>query len=363
MKTAKFLSRSVFLIFFICISLSSSAQIKAIGDFFAGGVDDAGKLFEAYMTPWANAIGTSLSGGWYNTAKPHKLGGFDITFTTNMAFIPDEDKTYDLAELGLSSNSVLTPGNTLAPTVAGEKIEGPEVTYNIGGYNIGSINTPMGTGVGLMLSPMAQIGLGLIKGTDVMIRLMPRMELGKYGSVSLWGVGGKHSIKQWIPALKKIPVLHLSVMGGYTQFNSSFNLSVEPEDLGGVIDRTSTVSFANQAMDLTIKSFTINALVSANLPVICFYGGLGIVNTKTELALTGFYPVPAVVAPSMEPEVNDNSAVENPFALEIENNDGKPTKPRLNVGIRLKLGVITIHGDYTYANYSNVTAGLGLSVR
>lgn len=363
MKTAKFISRSVFFISFICISLSSSAQIKSIGDFFAGGVDDAGKLFEAYMTPWANAIGTSLSGGWYNTAKPHKLGGLDITFTANMAFIPDEDKAFDLAELGLSANSVLSPGNTVAPTVAGEKTAGPEVTYNVGGYNIGSINTPMGTGVGLMVSPMAQIGLGLIKGTDVIVRLMPKMDIGKYGSVSLWGIGGKHSIKQWIPALKKLPVLHLSVMGGYTQFNSSFNLSVGPDNLGGITDNTVAVSFTNQTMDLTVKSFTLNALVSANLPVICFYGGLGIVNTKTELALNGFYPVPTVVAPSMEPEVNDNSAVENPFTLEIENNDGKPTKPRLNVGFRLKLGVITIHGDYTYASYSNVTAGLGLSIR
>jgi hypothetical protein len=367
MKTAKFFGKSVFFILFICFSLTSSAQIKTIGDFFAGGVDDAGKLFEAYMTPWANALGTSLSGGWYNTAKPHKLGGFDITFTANMTFVPDEDKTFDLAELGLSPNSVVTPGNSIAPTVAGEKTSGPPLTYRITAngtsYPIGEINTPQGTGVGLMAAPMGQIGLGLIKGTDVMIRLLPRMELGKYGSLNLWGIGGKHSLKQWIPAIKKIPFLYLSVMGGYTQFNSSFNLSVGPDDLGTVIDNTNTVSFANQTMDMTIKSLTFNALVSANLPVICFYGGLGIVNTKTELALSGYYPVPTVVTPADGPEVNDNSAVENPFDLEIENNDGKPTKPRINVGFRLKLGVITIHGDYTYANYSNVTAGLGLSVR
>ena len=50
-------------------------------------------------------------------------------------------------------------------------------------------------------------------------------------------------------------------------------------------------------------------------------------------------------------------------SLEIENNDGKPTKPRINVGMRLKLGPVTIHGDYTYAHYSNVTAGLGICFR
>ena len=152
-------------------------------------------------------------------------------------------------------------------------------------------------------------------------------------------------------------------MGGYTKFSSSFNLSVTPADLQITDNTTSAISFDDQSLDLTVKSFTVNALISANLPVVCFYGGLGIVNTKTDLALTGYYPVPTIVLPSTEPEVNNESAEEDPINLEIENNDGKPTKPRVNIGIRLKLGVLTIHGDYTYANYSNVTAGLGISIR
>ncbi|MFW5821360.1 MAG: DUF6588 family protein [Bacteroidota bacterium] len=36
---------------------------------------------------------------------------------------------------------------------------------------------------------------------------------------------------------------------------------------------------------------------------------------------------------------------------------------RLNIGMRIKLGVLTIHGDYTKANYSMVTAGIGISFR
>ena len=35
----------------------------------------AGKsLIEAYFSPFGNALGASLNNGWYNTAKPHKLG-------------------------------------------------------------------------------------------------------------------------------------------------------------------------------------------------------------------------------------------------------------------------------------------------
>ena len=44
-------------------------------------------------------------------------------------------------------------------------------------------------------------------------------------------------------------------------------------------------------------------------------------------------------------------------------NECRAIKPRFNIGLRLKLGPITIHGDYTKANYSNVTAGLGISFR
>jgi hypothetical protein len=367
MKRVKFLSKNYFLIIlFFSFSVSLSAQIKTVGEFFAGGVNDAGTLLEAYITPWANAIGTSLSGGWYNTAKPHKLGGFDITLTTNISFVPEDAKSFDLADLVLSDNVHLPSGSTVAPTVAGETTSGPALAYYVSGYEVASLHTPQGTGVGLMMSPMAQIGLGLIKGTEVNFRFFPNVELGKYGKLGLWGIGGKHSISQWIPAIDKIPVLNISLMAGYTKFSSSFNLSVTPDDISsfpGFDQTTNAVSFDNQSLDLTVKSFTINVLVSANLPVVCFYGGLGIVNTKTDLALTGYYPVPTIVLPSTDPVVNDNSVVKDPISLEIENNDGKPTKPRVNVGMRVKLGVITVHGDYTYASYSNVTAGIGISFR
>lgn len=364
MKRVKFLSKNFFLIILLfCFSFPLTAQIETLGEFFAGGVSDAGKMFEAYITPWANAIGTSLSGGWYNTAKPHKLGGFDITLTTNISFVPEDAKTFDLAVLGLSNNVQLPSGSTVAPSVAGETSEGPSLIYKVGGYEVATLPTPQGTGVGLMATPMVQLGVGLIKDTELNFRFLPNVNLLDFGKLRLWGIGGKHSIKQWIPALKKLPVLNLSLMGGYTKFSSSFNLSVDAEDIDLVDNTTAAISFSDQTLDLTVKSFTINVLVSANLPVVCFYGGLGIASTKTELALNGYYPIPAIVLPSTTPEVNDNSAEKDPLSLEIKNNDGKPTKPRINIGMRVKLGPVTIHGDYTYANYSNLTAGLGISIR
>ncbi|MCK7537016.1 MAG: hypothetical protein MZV63_41670 [Marinilabiliales bacterium] len=61
------------------------AQFSQIGSFMAGSVDAAEELFGAYISPYANGIGAGLSGGWYNTAKPHSTLGFDLTLTLNVA--------------------------------------------------------------------------------------------------------------------------------------------------------------------------------------------------------------------------------------------------------------------------------------
>jgi hypothetical protein len=105
-------------------------------------------------------------------------------------------------------------------------------------------------------------------------------------------------------------------------------------------------------------SHTANLLVSANLPVVCFYGGIGFVATKTNLKLEGDYPVVYIdgVTPSVQ-------AMVDPIDMEIKNQDGGVTKPRFNVGVRFKLAVVTLHFDYSWANFNVLTGGLGISIR
>ncbi len=350
-------------------SIGAHAQIRDFGSFMAGGVSDAQSLMEAYISPYANAFGASLNGGWYNTARVHKPGGFDLTFSANLSFVPTGDKTYDLSELGLSQDASFDPANSIAQTVAGSRDEGPALSYSreYGGndYTVASFNTPAGTGLGFVGAPTLQLGLGLVKETEIIGRYMPTLTFGKdkSSSLGLWGIGIKHSIKQWIPALKRIPVFHLSAMGGYTQMNFGTDMNIVPEMIGAIDQTTGAVSFEEQSFELAMKSFNANILVSANLPVVCFYGGVGLSSTKTTLDLTGYYPVPTVDPGTLEGVVTDESAVQDPFDLEITNKNGTTTSPRLNAGIRFKFAVITLHFDYTYASYSVASAGLGISFR
>ena len=57
------------------------------------------KLIEAYFTPMAESFGAGLNSGWYNTAKPHSLGGFDLTFTLNTVIIPNSAKTFNIEDV------------------------------------------------------------------------------------------------------------------------------------------------------------------------------------------------------------------------------------------------------------------------
>ena len=133
-----------------------------------------------------------------------------------------------------------------------------------------------------------------------------------------------------------------------------------------VVDNTSGIDWDGQNIDLLTQGHTANFLVGATLPVVSFYGGVGISITQTNLKANGYFPVPALNTDDvLNPytEVTNEYVEKEPLDIEIKNTDGGITAPRLNAGMRLKFTVVTIHADYTWANYSVVTVGLGISFR
>lgn len=374
MKKNKSLTKIIAFSFMILFSSTTIAQFSQVGAFMAGSAEDAEKLFEAYISPYANGMGAGLSAGWYNTAKSHKLGGFDVTVTLNTAIIPSADKTFDPTILGLGTSDdpdyfitdVRFSGDE-SPTAAGNKEAGSQVSYytEIGGteYELASFNLPKGSGFGYTPTPMIQLGLGTVKETDLIVRYSPELSIGSGGKVGLWGVGVKHSIKQWIPALKRLPVLEMSVMGGYTKLTSTTDINFMPSFYEDFSNDVNVIPYdesfySGQQMLLDVSNITANLLVSANLPIICIYGGVGISSSTTNLKLAGNYPFP-----DEHLVVDYDSAEKDPVDISIKSKDGSVTKPRLNAGFRLKFAVVTLHFDYTYADYSIATAGLGVTLR
>jgi hypothetical protein len=346
-----------------------TAQLTDMGRLLSGGADDGGKLLEAYLAPFPKAFGATLNAGWYNTAKPHSFPGFDLSFSFNVAFVPDDAKFFDLKDLGLS-NAAKIPSESVTPTFSGpsdgsrpmlrytETLNNQEVT-------LAEYTLPEGTGIGFIPAPTLQLGVGVPFGTDIIGRYTPEINLRDAGNMGLWGFGIKHSIDQWIPGLKRLPILNLSLMAGYTKFYTSANVSILPGNINAIDNTSPAVSFDNQKMDFGVGSFTANIVVSADIPFFTAYGGLGINSTTTNLKMSGWYPVPVINQANpvnMYTEVTDLSALKDPVDFSL-GGDYKGAQPRATAGVKLKLSLLQIHFDYTYSNYSVVTGGLGISFR
>jgi hypothetical protein len=343
------------------ISFNVNSQINEV-DFIKGGVNDAQLLFKEYLTPYANILGANLNGGWYNTAKPHKSLGFDVTISVSAAWAPTADRTFDLAAMALQGSPL--GSSTITPTIAGASDDNrPELRYATEyaseEIEIARFRMPNGTGVNTLPLPMGQLGIGLPFGTEITGRYLPNIDFGNAGNIGLWGVGIKHSIIQWIPGLKRLPILDITAQGGYTKLLTYANLVFTPEDLDAD-DLTSPDPFRykGQRLEMGVEAFTVNLIVSQTLPVITFYQGIGYSSSNTNIALIGNFPFLSLDN-SGNKVVTDNDIISDPFNAEIQN-----TKDlRLNAGVRIKLGVFTIHADYTKANYSVATAGVGISFR
>jgi hypothetical protein len=77
--------------------------------------------------------------------------------------------------------------------------------------------------------------------------------------------------------------------------------------------------------------------------------------------LTGKFPLPRVntAISTTQPVYEDAGVLKNFSPMEIKSFSGL----RANIGLRVKLAVITIHADYTKAQYNVISTGFGVTFR
>lgn len=342
------------------------AQLPTL-DFVYGYTNDAKLLLQEYIRPYANIMGANLNAGWYNTAEPHKLGGFDVTATFSIAYAPPSALSYNLSTLpGLRAE--VDGATTIAPTAAGDMEVRPELVYTavvdnpVSGvpetYELARVTHPNGGGLDWLPMPMAQASIGLYKGTDLTLRYVPELRLGDYGRIGLFGIGGRHSISQWIPVLNRIKFINIAVQGGYTKLSTSAHLDMQPI---AEVPMANPPNFNDQFLKMDVSGWTVNLIASQSIPIITVYEGIGYANSLVDLALTGKYPINTLVTEEGDDFGKTTYVVaEDPIeGLEFENFRNL----RLNAGLRIKLGVLTLHYDFTRTLYSTHTAGIGISFR
>jgi len=86
------------------------------------------------------------------------------------------------------------------------------------------------------------------------------------------GVGGRHSISQWIPVIKEIKLLDIALQGGYTKVTSSVNVNVEPWMYRS---DPPEADWDDQFVVQQVAGWTLNLIASQTLSVVTFYEGIG----------------------------------------------------------------------------------------
>ena len=300
------------------------AGLIGFSSFGQTATEDGKSLIEAYVSPLGYSLGAALNNGWYNTAKPHKLGGFDVTITANIVMIPEESKSFNISE---SNGNTFSGGET--PTILGDG-DGSQVTYL-------GVTSPMPKGLNIPVIPlpMLQAGVGLIKGTELDFRYMPELPIGSAGKVGLLGVGLKHDILQWLPIVDKIPI-DLSIQAGYTKLSSEIEL-IDP-----------TPENIDPQANLDVSATTVNLILSKKLLMFTPYLGLGYNSTKTTFNVEGDYNVAGLA-------INMSDLTE----IDFESNNNF----RANIGFRFNITVLALQANYTFSEYPTATLGLGVSLR
>lgn len=332
----------------VCLLAQHTHAQDNLNEIFNGNLQDGTKLVNGYIDPFMKTLATGLDNGWYNTAKPHKVAGIDLTLTVNAVMAPKSANYYNVNDLKLTNVTLdasqpagISNGNV--PTVFGPDIR-PNYHYK-DAFGIsqpftgpGGIDLKKNIGMNALPVPMVQLGFGLPKGFDIKFRFFPSTKVGDNGNVQLFGLGVMHDIKQYIPGIKLLP-FDLSVFVGYThlKLDYAFDPSNPQYNQHGVFE---------------VNSTTIQGVISKKISVLTVYGGAGYNIAKSSLAMTGKYDI-------------DGDGFYGKSAGEVDPLQSKfaASGPRVTAGFRLKLAIFTLHADYTLQKYSTLTAGFGISIR
>jgi hypothetical protein len=348
---------SFFLSIVLVVPITASAQNEEdIAAFLQAGEEDASKLMEAYLQPIVKSLSYGMAGGWYTTAKPHKTLGFDLSLTMNLAFVPTSENYFNPNKLGLSSNftgftNTTKNNSTKAPTIVGPK---DRTEYTFSGDLDGDSGTPdqsvtivgpegfnLKEEIGFSSAPvpMIQLGIGVIKNTDLKFRFVPKQQFGS-SDFSMFGIGVMHDIKQHIKGIKLLP-FDLSALVAYNSVSGSTDLSNSNPSNGPVSDKG--------MLEYKFNSWVIQALISKKISVLTGYAGLGYSIVNTNVDINGDYTVEANPV---------DFVLTDPVTIDFKNNS-----MRLTLGMRLKLGPVFFNGDYTFQKYNTLSVGFGFAVR
>ncbi|RKR82603.1 hypothetical protein BDD43_2788 [Mucilaginibacter gracilis] len=349
------IKKAIIIVFFASFAtMRASAQSDGISALFKGSPDDVNKLLNTYAAPLFKGFGNGLNGGWANTAKTQKFLRFAIRVSATGSIVPQSDKTYDVSKIGLSSRFSF-PNGSIEPTFGGSTTAGPSIKYTdptpVTG---GSVSLPLPAGVvSIIPAPQVQLTIGLIKNTDLILRVIPDFQISKkIGSVGMFGVGFKHDIAQDFGTASNIIPFNLAIAVGYTHLNYKLPLDVKPDAGSTVIG---SQDFTNQLLDGSFAGWNTQVIFSKKLLFFTPFVALGYLSSTTNVGLKGNYPFVTGATITGKPVYTSYADPINISGSTVSAGGG-----RADIGFQMSLSFFKLYGSYSFAQYQSFNAGIGL---
>lgn len=344
------------LVILLTATFKANAQDDGINELFKGSPGDVNKLLNAYTAPLFKGFGNSLNGGWTNTAKTLAPLKFNIRVSASVSMISDADKSFNVNTLGLT-NMRATNNGGIAPTFGGD--ENMKTAIEISDPSapndpLRKYNTTLPGGVTQYVpAPQIQLTVGVIKNTDVTLRLIPTTQITEdVGSVGMFGFGVKHSISQYFGKAEKIVPFDLAVAVGYTRLSYKKSLEVRPEtNNGGVSGNT---DYSTQALEGHFSGWNTQVIISKKLAFFTPFVSLGYLTSKTDVGMKGNFPFVTGVDATGRPIYTTTA---NP--INISGPASQTNGMRADVGFQMNLLFFRVYGSYSFAEYKSANAGIG----
>ena len=337
---------------FICLNFSVtsfSQNFENLEYLLLASHEDQSLLFKEYLNPLVTSVNFGMGSGWANTAKTHKLLGFDITVSLNTFFIPSDAKKFSTS--GLTS---ITSSSDYLPTVLGGNtnetlsvsINDDSTIFPPNEYSA-TFTAPPGIKndlfLNMLITPNIQVGLGLPFKTDLIVRYIPTTS-SKNTNIGLMGVGIKHDILQHFGPVDKIPLIDLSILLAYSNYSIDYEFQ-----------KTSNLPGIGQTAIMDMNNYSANIISSIDLKLITFYASVGYSKGVSNLSILGSYELSYNISNTSEVIVFN---VVDPLEVEWEKESLSG-----NAGLSFNLPGIKLFADYTIQDYNSLTVGASIGIR
>ena len=342
------------ILLFICVLVfgASTAHAQLLDGLEAVllAKEDAQKLIQGYTNPLAKSFIYGLNTGWAHSAKTHKQLGFDLSVGVGASMVTDADLSF--IPTGLRYAEV--PSNGL-PTIFSKSNSVPLdviIPANSETDELrATLDFPSGVGDDLpirgMPVPTAQLSIGAFANTDVMLRYLPESNL-EGASVSLWGIGLKHDLTQYLGPIDNLP-FNLSILAAQTTVSSRYN--IEPTTL------SQNPMADMRYVDFNLNAQTVQLLGSLDFPFLSVFGAVGISRGSADLGMKGVYEI-EYLQQIGGLEVPTTTSITDPVSLDYSANSTLAT-----IGARLNLAILKIYAQYSLQEYSTASVGVSLGLR